>query len=244
MFRTHALVYSPKLLCSSHLIVDHWFLMCNDPFQPDVGLGLQDANIVSGIHTVTGAGDFTIYFPKPFKQVPVITLTAHGKLGKAEACLTDVTVDYGNILKPDGKLGNAMTFPWSSAVKGNGPAPGPQSAAQATTGRKYYQQKGSNLWIQVQLPKPVSCYQTVLVGYPSSHEPKTDGGAYIDASNDGKSWTRILAWSKHKGAGTAYVHKNYAESSSSSGLNKYGMALDAKKGSFRFWKTGGTSFTK
>jgi len=225
---------------NTHMIVDFWFLMCNDPFEPDLGLGLADAGIVTGIHKVSSNGDFIVNFPTPFKTTPVVTLTAHGNDGKSEACLTNVVTDFGNILKPDGKLGNAMNFAWTSAIKGNGPGKTPNSAAQAATQRKYYQQgPASNLWISVALPQAVECYQTALVGYPSSHEPTS--GAYIAASNDGQTWTTILSWDKHKGASTAYLHTSY--SAAAGGLGKYGMKLDTSKGSFRYWRTGASTFT-
>ena len=217
--------------------------MCNDPFEPDFGLGLTDANIVTGIHEVKGAGDFVIYFPKPFKTAPVVTLTGHGKLGKAEACLIDKESDFGNVLKPDGKLGNALKFKWTSTPGVNGAGPNPNgraASAQANTMRKYYQQgPGTNMWLAVELPTPVYCYSTALVGYPSSHEPTTSGGAYLDASNDGKSWTRLLSWSKHKGAGTAYLHTSYSGALNS----KYYMTLP-NKGPFKYYKTGARDFTK
>ena len=46
-----------------------------------------------------------------------------------------------------------LQFTWKDAGSANGPGGGPQSAAQGGTARKYWQQKGVNRFLIVELPR-------------------------------------------------------------------------------------------
>lgn len=95
------------------------------------------------------------------------------------------------------------------------------------------------MWVQVTLPSPITCSQTAIVGWSGSHSPSNN--AYVQASNDGVTWTELARWDVHPGGSETYLRTTFAGYGGNldENMNTYGIDLTLTGTAYQYYRAGG-----
>lgn len=92
------------------------------------------------------------------------------------------------------------------------------------------------VWIQVELPKAVSCSKTAVIG---KHWPK-ENSAFVEASTDGSTWVTAATWNIHPGSTHSWVTVAESDYSAvSADMSTFGIDLQNSGDKFKYWRIGG-----
>ena len=162
---------------------------------------------------------------------------------------TPTAEQYTNYLTPTGPLGNAQGFNWSydgtSGLGGN-PIYLADTKDHTTSGSwtsEGFQQNGTDRYIQVEFPTPVSFDFTFAIGYASGSHWSNQNT--VEGSNDGSTWDKMAEWSYHNGSSHSHGYLYY-----NSGSHTYSNTISnpAKwipvnnRKAYKYWRIRGQNF--
>lgn len=158
--------------------------------------------------------------------------------------------DYVNYLQPNGPLGNAQNFPttysgsYSSGWGAVSNAFNNVDVSGTGSWPSYgIQLSGTSCYVQVDLGTRVFVDYMFAIGYANgSHWSSAN---YLDASNDGTTWTRVAEWSYHNGSGHStgylvYPTGAHVYSNTINNMSKWIPVVNTT--AYRYWRLGGTAF--
>ena len=95
------------------------------------------------------------------------------------------------------------------------------------------------VWIQVELPKAVSCSKTAIITSHTNSWPQ-DNTAFVEASTDGSTWVTAATWNTHPGSTHPWIMSAESDYSTvSTDMSTFGIDLQNSGDKFKYWRTGG-----
>lgn len=166
--------------------------------------------------------------------------------------IEDNPAEFTNYLTPTGPLGDATGFSWTyngTTGLGGDPSYVADAADHTSSGQwqsQGFQQNGTDRYIEVDLGagNEQDFQYTFAIGYANDSHWSNEN--YIEASNNGSSWTTVAEWKYHNGSrdGDGYLIYNTQGHKYSNTINNMTKWHPIVTGgvAYRYWRLRGTNF--